>query len=282
MPGDLRIRLEVAYDGTGFSGWAKQPGRRTCQELLEDALAVVYRTPITVTVAGRTDAGVHALGQVVHADVPSGGPDLPHLPRRLNSLMRADDIVVLTAANAPDGFDARFSAVWRRYRYRLQVGAPNPLAQDAVYWHRPLDEAAMMRAAESFVGMHDFAAFCKPREGATTIRELREFRWSASVPDGPGRLLEARLVADAFCHSMVRSLVGACVAVGEGRLGLADAEALLRERKRSNRFPLMPPGGLTLLEVGYPEVSQLAEQAARARRRRTIDDVTRAPLYDAY
>ena len=268
-----RVRLDVAYDGTEFTGWARQPGLRTCQELLETALAVVFRRPVPVTVAGRTDAGVHARGQVVHADVPAGVADLARLPQRLNSLMRASDIAVLAATEAPPGFDARFSASWRRYRYRLLTGAPDPLSRDAAYWHRPLDVRAMAAAAELFIGLRDFAAFCKPREGATTIRELREFTWLERETDGRGRVIEARLVADAFCHSMVRALVGACVRVGEGRMNLAEAEQLLQTRSRSNLAPLMPAAGLTLMEVGYPADADLAAQAERARRRRSPDDV---------
>ena len=268
-----RVRLDVAYDGTEFTGWARQPGLRTCQELLETALAVVFRRPVPVTVAGRTDAGVHARGQVVHADVPAGVADLARLPQRLNSLMRASDIAVLAATEAPPGFDARFSASWRRYRYRLITGAPDPLSRDAAYWRRPLDVRAMAAAAELFIGLRDFAAFCKPRDGATTIRELREFTWHERETDGRGRVIEARLVADAFCHSMVRALVGACVRVGEGRMNLAEAEQLLQTRSRSNLAPLMPAAGLTLMEVGYPADADLAAQAERARRRRSPDDV---------
>lgn len=281
MGGRTRIRVDVAYDGTDFTGWAKQPGLRTCQGLLEDALEIVMREPISVTVAGRTDAGVHALGQVAHFDAPAGFDQIESLPRRLNSLMRSSDIAVLRAEIAPEGFDARFSAVYRRYRYRLQLDVPNPLARDVTYWRRPVATHAMEQAARLFIGLNDFAAFCKPREGATTIRELREFSWQHVESDGPGRVFEAHLLADAFCHSMVRSLVGACVAVGEGRLGLAAAAELIEQKKRSSAFPLMPPGGLTLMEVGYPENDKLAEQAQRARARRTPDDVNLSSSYDA-
>ena len=274
-----RIRLDIAYDGTDFSGWARQPGLRTCQGLLEGALATVLQQPVTLTVAGRTDAGVHASGQVVHVDVPEGFVLDARLPHRLNSLMRASDIAVLSAAIAPAGFDARFSAIWRRYRYRLQTEVPNPLVRDRTYWSRPLDLAAMQRAAESLIGLHDFAAFCKPREGATTIRDLREFTWRQIDAGGPGEVFEAHLVADAFCHSMVRSLVGACVAVGEGRLNLAEAAALLEASQRTNRFTLMPPQGLVLAEVGYPADDELAAQANRARAKRTLEDATGVSRY---
>ena len=269
-----RIRLDIAYDGTEFSGWARQPGLRTCQGELETALATVLQQPVTLTVAGRTDAGVHASGQVAHFDAPTDFVLDDRLPHRLNSLMRASDIAVLAASAAPDGFDARFSAIWRRYRYRLQLVTPNPLARDRTLWRRDLDLTAMQQAADALIGLHDFAAFCKPREGATTIRELREFRWQEADADGPGRVIEAHVLADAFCHSMVRSLVGACVAVGEGRLNLATAAALLEEKQRTNRFTLMPPTGLVLAEVGYPSDDQLAAQADRARAKRNAGDVS--------
>lgn len=279
--GRTRIRIDVAYDGTEFTGWAKQPGLRTCQGLLENALETVVRQPVPVTVAGRTDAGVHALGQVAHFDAPDGIADIDRLPRRLNSLMRASDIAVLRASAAPAGFDARFSATYRRYRYRLQLDTRNPLTKDAAHWRRELAPHAMQETAELLTGLHDFAAFCKAREGATTIRELREFSWRFVETDGPGRLFEAHVLADAFCHSMVRSLVGACVAVGEGRLGLAAAESLLQERKRSSAIPLMPANGLTLMEVGYPADADLAEQAERTKARRTPDDVEPRSRYHA-
>lgn len=281
MGGHTRIRVDIAYDGTDFSGWAKQPGLRTCQGLLEDALATVTRQATPVTVAGRTDAGVHALGQVAHFDVPDDFTRLDTLPRRLNGLMRSGDIAVLRAVPAPEGFDARFSATYRRYRYRLQLDAPNPLSRDTTHWHRPLDTNAMAEAANLFTGLNDFAAFCKPREGATTIRELREFSWHMVDTDGPGRIFEAHLLADAFCHSMVRALVGACIAVGEGRMGLAAAADLLMQTRRSSAFPLMPPQGLTLMEVGYPSNDQLGAQARRARAKRTPDDVQPATRYHA-
>ncbi|SJM53205.1 tRNA pseudouridine synthase A [Agrococcus casei LMG 22410] len=281
MPACVRIRLDIAYDGTDFSGWARQPVLRTCQGLLEAALSTVLQREVTVTVAGRTDAGVHATGQVAHFDAPEGFVLDDRLPQRLNSLMRASDIAVLAASVAPVGFDARFSAISRSYRYRLQFEAPNPLVRDRTFWPRPLDADAMQRAAEALIGLNDFAAFCKPREGATTIRHLREFSWHEVETDGPGRVLEARLLADAFCHSMVRSLVGACVAVGEGRMNLAKAESLLSERKRVGGFTLMPPQGLVLHAVGYPPEGELEAQSRRARAKRSEEDVQSAARYDA-
>lgn len=271
-----RIRLDLAYDGGGFAGWAAQPGLRTCQGELERALSTIAREPVRLTVAGRTDAGVHASGQVAHADVPEPlvhdvRERAPRLAHRISRLAAPEgDLVVRDVRVAPAGFDARFSALSRSYRYRIVASpAADPLERrTAAHVPQPLDVAAMQRAAEALVGLRDFAAFCKPREGATTIRELREFSWRQE-----GALLTASLTADAFCHSMVRALVAACVRVGEGRLGLADAVALLDERSRSPRTGLMPAHGLTLVAVGYPPVELLAEQAERARARRSAADV---------
>ncbi|MFA4840305.1 MAG: tRNA pseudouridine(38-40) synthase TruA [Agrococcus sp.] len=270
-----RIRLDLAYDGGGFAGWAAQPGLRTCQGELERALTTIAREPVRVTVAGRTDAGVHASGQVAHADVPDAlaalvaerGPQAAH---RLSRLAAPEgDLVVRAAAIAPPGFDARFSAVSRSYRYRIVTGPADPLERrTAAHVPQPLDVDAMRRTAEALVGLRDFAAFCRPREGATTIRELRAFSWAQD-----GQLLTASLTADAFCHSMVRALVAACVRVGEGRLGLVQAAALLDERRRSPLTGLMPARGLTLVEVGYPPDDELAVQAERTRARRTADDL---------
>ena len=271
-----RIRLDLAYDGGGFAGWAAQPGLRTCQGELERALSTVAREPMRVTVAGRTDAGVHASGQVAHADVPDAlvpgdAEAAQRLALRLSRLAaREGDLVVRSIAPAPEGFDARFSAVSRSYRYRIQASAAaDPLERrTAAHVPRALDVDAMQRTAQLLVGLRDFAAFCKPREGATTIRELREFSWSRE-----GDVLTASLTADAFCHSMVRALVAACVRVGEGRLGLAQAAALLDERQRSPLTGLMPAHGLTLVAVGYPPDDLLAQQAERARARRSASDL---------
>ncbi|MEV7528097.1 tRNA pseudouridine(38-40) synthase TruA [Agrococcus sediminis] len=270
-----RIRLDLAYDGGGFAGWAAQPGLRTCQGELERALATVAREPVRVTVAGRTDAGVHASGQVAHADVPAAlapatAQEGERLALRLSRLAsREGDLVVRGVSLAPAGFDARFSAVSRSYRYRIVTGPADPLERrTAAHVPQPLDADAMARCAEALVGLRDFAAFCRPREGATTIRELRDFTWRRD-----GQLLTASLTADAFCHSMVRALVAACVRVGEGRLGLAQAAALLQERRRSALTGLMPARGLALVAVGYPPDAELAAQADRARARRSEADL---------
>src|SRR4051794_32945650 len=206
----MRIRLDVAYDGAGFHGWAAQPGLRTVEGELSAALATVLRVPaVSLTCAGRTDTGVHARGQVVHTDLdelPAPADSLERLARRLNGVL-ADDLRVTRVVGAPPGFDARFSALWRRYAYRVadRPALVDPLRRGHVLaWPRPVDERLMNAAALALLGEHEFASFCKQREGATTIRTLVELSWSRE-PDG---LLVAGVRADAFCHSMVRSLVG--------------------------------------------------------------------------
>ena len=275
----LRVRLDLAYDGTAFSGWAAQPALRTVQGELTAALSTVLRSPepVRVTVAGRTDAGVHARGQVAHVDLdPGAWASLPGrsdrepgvaLVSRLGGLL-APDVVVRAAAVAPAGFDARFSAVERRYLYRLAdpFAAKDPLRRhDTVWWRRPLDVAAMDEAARSLVGLRDFAAFCKQREGATTVRTLLDFSW-VRLPDG---VLAATVRADAFCHSMVRSLVGAVVPVGEGRRGLDWPRSLQDRGERTAGIHVMPPHGLSLEEVLYPPDADLAARATLTRARRS-------------
>jgi tRNA pseudouridine38-40 synthase len=274
-PGELiRVRLNIAYDGTAFSGWAKQPGLRTVQGVLEDALRTIYErqgVAPTLVVAGRTDAGVHALGQVAHLDLtPSqAGRQAPEsLSRRLNGILgSSSDVVVSSSTAAPPQFDARFSATWRRYEYRLADAEArrNPLTRHFIAsTNSALDAATMNEAGRQLVGLRDFASFCKPREGATTIRTLQEFSWRRD-DDG---VLVAGLRADAFCHSMVRALVGACVAVGEGRLDGAALVTLSDALERTSAFKVMPAKGLTLLEVGYPHESQFDSRATQTRARR--------------
>ncbi len=275
----MRLRLDLAYDGTGFHGWATQPSLRTVQGELEAALATVLRVEsVGVTCAGRTDTGVHARGQVVHLDVEpdvlsaaagrSTAPAPEALLRRLNGVLPVD-VRVLRAAVAPDAFDARFSALWRRYAYRI-ADAPelvDPLVRTAVLaWPRALDLDAMNAAAAMLVGEHDFAAFCRKREGATTIRTLLDLRWDR---DDAG-LAVATVRADAFCHSMVRALVGALVAVGEGRRTPEWAGEVLRGAVRDPGVTVMHAHGLTLEQVAYPADDGLAAQAEAARVVRTL------------
>lgn len=290
-PGSVRLRLDIAYDGTDFSGWAVQPVLRTVQGELEAALAsILQRNPPTprLVVAGRTDAGVHATGQVAHVDLtarqaasvlsrsrlrdsrPADHDPSVALARRLNGILgQRGDIVITSAQIAPPGFDARFGALWRRYEYRIADAdsVRDPLQRARTTWlpgrHAlaPMDEVA-----QALCGLHDFAAYCKPKPRATTIRTLQSFYWRR---DEQGVLI-ASLQADAFCHSMVRALVGGCVAVGVGRL---TPERLLELRDagaRTAAFKVMPARGLVLTQVGYPDDAALALRAAQTRAHRSL------------
>lgn len=227
-------------------------------------MSMVLREDVRLTVAGRTDAGVHATGQVAHCDlsaVPDGFRD--RLARAL-----PPDLRVLAVSKAPPGFDARFSAVRRHYTYRVcdRQWAADPLRRvDTVTWPRSLDVALLNDAATLLLGEHDFAAFCKRREGATTIRELQRLKWTRQ----PDAVLVADVAADAFCHSMVRSLVGALLAVGEGRKPVEWPAALLKETSRASGVSVAPAHGLTLTRVDYPPDDQLAARAHRTRNLRT-------------
>jgi tRNA pseudouridine38-40 synthase len=282
-----RFRLDIAYQGTDFNGWALQPGLRTVQGELESALATIFRrygAAPTLIVAGRTDAGVHAVGQVAHLDLtgeqvaallkPRGKTVVTDaataLARRVNGILGpVPDIVVTAASRAPEGFDARFSAMWRRYEYRVadSLSLRDPLQRHRTSWlPTELDLASMDAAALSLLGLHDFASYCKPRDGATTIRTLLGFAWRRDA-DG---VLVAEVKADAFCHSMVRALVGGCVTVGEGKLRVQDLVTLRDERERTSAFRVMPARGLTLMQVGYPEDVGLAIRAAQTRALRSL------------
>jgi tRNA pseudouridine38-40 synthase len=261
-----RYRLDVAYDGTDFCGWAPQPQLRTVCGVLVGALTTVLRTPVALTVAGRTDAGVHATGQVAHADLPAD-LDPSWLVRRLARFLSLD-VRVRAVTPVPAEFDARFSALRRHYRYRIAVaayGAEPMRARDTLSWPHPVDLAAVAAASAALLGEHDFAAFCKRREGATTVRELQRFDWTRAR-DG---VLVAELSADAFCHSMVRSLVGALLDVGRGRRAVDWPLALLRRESRANEVPVAPAHGLTLVGVDYPPDHELAARVATTRRRRS-------------
>jgi tRNA pseudouridine38-40 synthase len=320
-PRSVRLRIDLAYDGSGFSGWAAQPGRRTVEDVVAVALGRVLRLPGPpgLTVAGRTDAGVHARGQVVHVDVPAadwpaatggqagraatggqagraatggqvssaaaggqaspaagqvssaaaGGQDSTAVAvrgplARLAAALPAD-VRVHAVAPAPDGFDARFSALWRRYSYRVcdEEARADPLRRHETLWSfRRLDLAAMNEAAPALLGEHDFAAFCRRRPGATTVRTLRVLDWRR---DGEG-LAVATVVADAFCHNMVRALVGALLAVGEGRRPPGWPAEVLAAAVRDPAVRVVAPHGLCLEEVGYPGPAELAARAAETRR----------------
>lgn len=262
-----RWRLDLGYDGTDFFGWARQPGLRTVQDEVERAVALVGRTSaVSMLCAGRTDAGVHARHQVAHVDLAPGIGDALST-RRLNGVLPAD-VTVHRIRPAPEGFDARFSAVYRRYVYRLADtdAGVDPLRRREVYASRPLALDPMREAAAGLLGLHDFAAFCKARAGATTIRTLTE----VTIVRTATEVVEMTVVADAFCHSMVRALVGSLVAVGESRAGTGWPAEVLAARRRHPAVRVMPPGGLTLEEVGYPDDSELAARAAAARSVRVL------------
>lgn len=270
----IRVRLDLSYDGTEFSGWAAQPGRRTVEGVLSQALGHVLRLPAAarLTVAGRTDSGVHAHGQVAHADLPAQAW-AAHADAVLRRLSRAlpPDIRVRSADVAPEGFDARFSALWRRYAYRIcdDPARADPLRRRDTLWHpHPLDLAAVNEAAARLLGEHDFAAFCRKREGATTVRALRRLEWERDA-DG---VAVGCVVADAFCHNMVRALVGALLPVGEGSRPASWPAEVLAAAVRDPGVRVVPPYGLCLEEVRYPEPGQLAARAALTRRVRVAED----------
>lgn len=282
----LRVRLDLSYDGTAYAGWAAQPGLRTVQGTLEAALGTVLRCPEPrLTVAGRTDAGVHARGQVAHVDVAAqvweavrgrmDGPPGEVLVRRLAGVL-PPDVVVHAAVPAPAGFDARFSALHRRYAYRLADDPVrvDPLRRSHVVRHRrPLDASAMGEAALGLVGRHDFAAYCKPRPGATTIRTLQVLDVTRPTAGPDVGLVVATVQADAFCHSMVRALVGALLAVGEGRRAPRWPAELLAGGARDAAAHVAPAHGLTLEEVTYPRDDLLDDRAHATRARRTTADL---------
>jgi len=266
--GSRRMRLDIAYDGGAFSGWAVQPNRSTVQGALEGALSRVLRTSVALTVAGRTDAGVHATGQVCHLDV-AVAVEVGDLARRINGVLDGA-VRVLRVTEVPQAFDARFSALSRRYEYRVADAAYGALPlrrHDTAAHPRPLSLRALRTASKPLTGLHDFASFCRRREGATTIRTLRRLSW---VRDAEG-VLTASLEADAFCHQMVRSLIGTLLLVGDGRRPVEWPAEALAGRDRAKAGPVAPAHGLTLIEVRYPADSRLAARAETTRaRRRTV------------
>jgi tRNA pseudouridine38-40 synthase len=267
--GFLRLRLDLAYDGTNFSGWGKQPDRRSVQEEVEKAIAKISQSKVDSIVAGRTDAGVHATGQVIHVDLPES-IQLEELGYKLNRILDTD-VRVMDVSIAPPAFHARFSALRRHYRYKILDSnqAIPPLRRfDVASWYRPLDIDAMNTASALLLGDHDFAAYCKFREGATTIRQLQKFEW---VRDSEGYLV-GDVVADAFCYSMVRNLVGAVVCVADGRFGPEWIAETLANKVRISDSLVFPACGLTLRQVDYPSDSELLERAAQTVARREAQD----------
>ncbi|BBU24113.1 tRNA pseudouridine(38-40) synthase TruA [Mycobacterium xenopi] len=281
--GPVRLRLDIAYDGTDFAGWAVQAGQRTVAGVLDETLSTVFRTPVRLRGAGRTDTGVHATGQVAHVDVPvealphayprsprRSEPEFLPLVRRLGRFLPTD-VRVRDIRRAPKGFDARFSALRRHYVYRLSTapyGAEPQQARYVTVWPRELDIDVMAAASRELVGLHDFAAFCRHRVGATTIRDLQRLDWSRD-----GHLITAHVTADAFCWSMVRSLVGALLAVGEHRRSTAWCRELLTATRRSSDFTAAPARGLTLVGVDYPSDDELEARMLVTRDLRDPDEL---------
>ncbi|WP_308190350.1 tRNA pseudouridine(38-40) synthase TruA [Pseudonocardia sp. TRM90224] len=268
VPAVRRYRLDLGYDGTDFAGWAMQPNLRTVCGVLVDAMGTVLRQPVALTVAGRTDAGVHATGQVAHTDLPAE-LDTSWLVRRLARLL-PPDVRVRSVTPVPPAFDARFAALRRHYRYRVATtayGAEPLRARDTISWPYPVDLDAVNAASAALLGEHDFAAFCKRREGATTVRALQRFEWTA----GDDGVVTAEVSADAFCHSMVRSLVGAVLDVGRARRPAEWPSTLLQRDGRASEVTVAPAHGLTLVAVDYPADADLEARSTITRRVRRLD-----------
>jgi tRNA pseudouridine38-40 synthase len=261
--GFRRLRIDIAYDGTAFFGWATQPDQRTIQDLVEEAVARISRGDVESVVAGRTDAGVHATGQVIHIDLPDAvfadGLTYRDLRYKLNRILD-EDVRIMEISDAPEGFHARFSALRRIYTYKIldnnEVIAPLS-RYDVAPWYRPLDVDLMNKASALVLGHHDFAAFCKFKEGGTTIRTLEKYQWHR---DSEG-LLIAEVVADAFCYSMVRNLVGAVVCVADGRKDPSWMAELLANKERVSDSLVFPARGLSLTRVEYPSNNELLDRA---------------------
>lgn len=253
----VRLCLTVAYDGSGFAGFAMQPAQRTVSGVLAEAIGRVVGCPVALTCAGRTDAGVHAWGQVVHVDVPASPGagrvlDPPKLARACNAML-GPEVVVRHARVAEAGFDARRSAVSRAYRYHILSGpVPDPALAPRV-WHLAvgLDLAAMQAASEAILGEHDFSAFCRrPRDGGSLVRRVLDARWHVSDV-AAGQLYVFDVAASSFCHQMVRSVVGTLVDVGRGRRPAGDMSRVLAAGERALAASPAPPHGLCLWEVRY-------------------------------
>lgn len=274
----LRIRLELGYRGTAYYGWARQPDVVSVQQTVEEALFRVTRFEgLHTVVAGRTDTGVHARRQVIHFDVPeelwlktpgrSNRTPEATVQYKINKILPTD-IVVYDVRRAAPGFDARFSALDRTYKYRIAdtVAARDPLRTDSVLWHNfALDISLMNEAAQPLLGLHDFAAFCKARPGATTIRELKQLTWTRPQTGADAGLAVATIVSDAFCHNMVRALVGAVIVVGDGQKPVGWPKVMLDSRSRKDSSAVLPACGLTLHDVQYPADDQLAARAQAVR-----------------
>lgn len=267
-----RFRILIAYEGTNYHGWAVQENLPTVAGEIERVLRLVSREKVHLTAAGRTDKGVHALGQVAHFDLPVANIDFNNTNKmliRLNKLLPADIRIVSLFKTNPS-FDARFSALARTYIYRITTASYGALPQEAnfvAHWTSQLDLNLLNKAASLLVGLHDFAAFCKPRPGATTIRNLQIFTWERTR-----NYYIATVKADAFCWSMVRSLVGAVTSVATGKRSLEWCASLLTAGSRDSSILVAPAVGLTLQEVDYPPEEQYEKQSQITRKKRTLSD----------
>lgn len=286
MDGSIRLRLDLAYRGAPFHGWARQPGLLTVQGRLEEALSLISRQPAQLTVAGRTDAGVHARGQVAHLDVPQEFWLSLSRGREENDQVRGERLRARLEGLAGRGlngalaikqvrvvsrdFDARFSALSRTYRYLIcdDPRAQDPCRLDIARTSSPLEETTMQVAAQALCGEHDFLPFAKPREGATTVRTLHSFNISRPHPG----IVQAMIRADAFCHSQVRFMMGALVEIGRGKYEPNWVGELLAAGVRDQRVPLADGRGLTLWEVAYPPEDEYALQAQKAKVVRTLPE----------
>ena len=251
--GFSRLRIDLTYDGSDLSGWAKQPGLRTVQEEVETALSTITRSKAATIVAGRTDAGVHAKHQVLHVDLPAD-IDSENLAFRLNQILKSD-IRILSVMKAPEYFHARFGATSRRYQYKVidggQVTAPLD-RYDSAEWFRSLDIDLMNQACQLIIGEHDFFTFCKHRQGMSTVKNLMKFDWHR---DEKGVVIGV-IEANSFGYNMVRNLVGAAVCVGEGRFEPSWLRKILDEKVRVSDSYVFPAKGLTLLSIQYPPTGQ--------------------------
>lgn len=269
--GLIRVRLDLSYDGTNYAGWAKQPaGLKTVQGELEAALSSIVGQEVKTIVGGRTDAGVHARGQVCHLDLPTQFviEQQDRIIRRLHTIL-PPDIRINAVSQVPTSFDARFAALARRYSYRIADRQVDPLTRNWVLTHEfPLDVDAMNQAAAALIGLHDFAAFCKPKPGGSTIRDLTELSWQR-IDD----LVIGHFKADAFCHSMVRSIVGALIPVGDGRKDIAWPGRSLKAATRVFDIPVAPAHGLVLEEIYYPAESEYEARIAKTQALRSADEV---------
>lgn len=262
------MRLDLSYDGTDFHGWAVQTELRTVQGELMRVFDMLTRDHIEIYCAGRTDAGVHARGQVAHLDITQRQWDALEDAGRVNRALPAD-IRIHRMERAPAGFDARFAAMWRRYTYRVcdRSTLMNPLMRrQTLTYHRALDIDAMNEAARSLLGLHDFAAYCKPRDFSSTVRSVQSLVWHREADS-----CVMTIQADAFCHSMVRSIVGAMLPVGDGRQPTTWPGQVLAGGERNVGVTVMPPHPLVLEEVGYPPDEQLAARQRVTRDLRTLD-----------